>query len=152
MSAEPVPERFREPGEAARIALIAESYRELLEVELVMAGDDLLSALWNAPFVILAHDAGDDPRFYFANRAALAAFETELDRIVGSPSRFSAEAPERGERQAMLERVGAKGFIDDYRGIRISAKGRRFEIANAAVWNLIDADGKRIGQAASFRL
>ena len=49
-----------------------------------------------------------------------------------------------------LDRVNAQGFIDDYAGIRISAKGRRFRIGNAIVWNLIDADGVRRGQAATF--
>ena len=52
--------------------------------------------------------------------------------------------------KALLDRVTSSGFIDDYAGIRISAKGRRFRIENAIVWNLIDADGVRHGQAATF--
>jgi hypothetical protein len=42
------------------------------------------------------------------------------------------------------------GFIDDYSGIRISKGGKRFWIRNATVWNLIDANGARVGQAARF--
>jgi hypothetical protein len=42
------------------------------------------------------------------------------------------------------------GFIDDYRGIRISASGRRFEIRSAVVWNVIDQTGAHWGQAATF--
>ena len=65
-------------------------------------------------------------------------------------SRLSAEAPLRDERQALLDRVTRHGFIDDYAGIRISAKGRRFAIRQAIVWNLIAVDGTRHGQAAAF--
>lgn len=68
------------------------------------------------------------------------------------PSRLSAEAPLREERQALLERVSRDGFIDDYAGIRISARGTRFRIENAVVWNLIDAAGVRHGQAAMFEV
>jgi hypothetical protein len=42
------------------------------------------------------------------------------------------------------------GFIDDYSGIRISKTGQRFWIRNATVWNLIDMNGVRVGQAARF--
>jgi hypothetical protein len=36
--------------------------------------------------------------------------------------------------------------------VRVSATGRRFRIAGAIVWNLVDAAGLRHGQAASFSL
>ena len=42
------------------------------------------------------------------------------------------------------------GYVDDYRGIRISKSGRRFRIEQAIVWNLIDAAGHLHGQAATF--
>lgn len=43
-----------------------------------------------------------------------------------------------------------EGYIDDYAGVRITADGRRFAIAGATVWNLIDGDGTLHGQAACF--
>ena len=43
----------------------------------------------------------------------------------------------------------AQGFIRDYAGVRIAASGRRFRIDDAVVWNLVDADGVRHGQAAA---
>lgn len=58
----------------------------------------------------------------------------------------------REERQILLDRVSASGFIDDYAGIRISATGRRFRIERAVVWNLIDPEGRIHGQAATFVL
>lgn len=145
-----VPARLRSPEAASAIAAIAESHERLLGRPLVAASDDIVQALWDAPQVILAHGTQADPVFYFGNRAALACFETDLDTLLGMPSRLSAEAPLREERQALLDRVAQHGFIDDYAGVRISAKGRRFRIGNAVVWTVTDAAGVRIGQAAAF--
>jgi MEKHLA domain len=60
------------------------------------------------------------------------------------------EAPERQERERLLARVTAHGIIDDYSGIRIAKSGRRFRILRATVWNLSDAAGRPLGQAAAF--
>lgn len=143
---------FREERAVKRIALIAESFARLLGRSLVEAEDDVVAALWRAPAAIVAHGVEADPLFFFANRYALAAFETDLARFIGMPSRLSAEAPARGERQALLDRVTAQGFIADYAGVRITATGRRFRIDRAVVWNLVDEAGAYHGQAATFVL
>jgi hypothetical protein len=56
----------------------------------------------------------------------------------------------RDERADFLRRVRENGFVDDYSGIRISGKGRRFRIRQATVWNVLDASGRYAGQAATF--
>lgn len=145
-----VPAAYAGAAAEARIALIAESFARLLGRGLVAPSADLAQALWNAPQAIVAHGTEDDPLFFFGNRAALMRFETTVDQFVGMPSRQSAEAPLRNERQALLERVTRDGYIDDYAGIRISAQGTRFPIRGAIVWNLIDAQGRHHGQAATF--
>lgn len=150
MTAGPVPACYRAPEASERIVLIAASFEHLLGRPLVEDGDDLVAALWNAPDAIVAHGAEADPVFFFGNRAALAAFETDVDRFITLPSRLSAEAPQREERQMLLDRVSQDGFIDDYAGLRISATGRRFRIERAIVWNLVGGDGVRRGQAATF--
>ncbi len=66
------------------------------------------------------------------------------------PSRKTAEPVHRDERARMLELTRQQGYIDDYRGVRISAAGRRFRIERAIVWNLVDATGQPAGQAATF--
>ncbi len=149
-AAGPVPAAYRAPETAARIALIAASYQRLLGAPLVAGGDDVAAALWRAPHAIVAHGTEADPLFFFGNAAALAAFESDVAAFTAMPSRLSAEAPARGERQALLDRVSSDGFIRDYAGMRISATGRRFRIENAVVWNLVDEDGARHGQAATF--
>lgn len=146
----PVPSRYRQPETAARIALVGQSHARLLGRPLVPPGDDPFAALWAAPCVIVAHGTEPDPVFFFGNARALDAFEISLEHFVRLPSRLSAEAPNRSERADMLARVTRDGFIDDYRGMRISARGTRFMIERGIVWNLLDADGVRQGQAATF--
>jgi predicted DNA-binding protein (UPF0251 family) len=70
--------------------------------------------------------------------------------LTRTPSRLTAEAPNREERARLLAEVAARGFIDDYSGIRISKTGRRFRIAQATVWNLLSETGQPCGQAAMF--
>lgn len=146
----PVPAAFRESRRARMIADVAQSFERLLGRPLVEAGDDVVRAMWDAPFAILAHGSEDDPVVFFGNRATLDAFEVDVERLLVIPSRLTAEAPLREERQALLDRVARDGFIDDYSGVRISAKGRRFTIAQAVVWTVTDKAGNRIGQAATF--
>lgn len=136
-----------------RIALIVRSHRRLTGRDLVPCGvDDAATAraLWQLPSVVLAHGTGSDPRFFYANRAGLARFAMTPDTFLGLPSRLSAEALERGERERLLAHVTADGFIDDYVGVRVAANGQRFMIRAATVWNLVDETGERHGQAATF--
>ena len=86
----------------------------------------------------------------YGNAAALALWEMSWPELTRTPSRLTAEAPNREERARLLAAVTAHGFIDDYSGIRISKSGRRFRIARATVWNLLDERGNYAGQAAAF--
>jgi len=134
-------------------ALLLRSYR-------VLTGRDLLSVrpdpvaqageLFEAPFFVASHDGAADPVLTYGNQTALDLFELDWEEFTQTPSRFTAEAPERGERERLLEAVARQGYIDDYSGIRISKSGRRFEIRNATVWNLLDETGQKVGQAATF--
>jgi PAS domain-containing protein len=101
-----------------------------------------------APFGLLAHDTAEDPIFVYGNKAAQQLFGYDWAELTRLPSRLSAEAPDRNDRQRFLERVGRNGFVSDYSGIRVTKTGRRFRIAGACVWQLIDAAGVLHGQAA----
>lgn len=139
--------------QAANAELIAASHLRLLGRALLpdgADGDDMARRLYHAPFVVLAHDAAPDPVFFYANRAAQQLFEMSWQELVRLPSRRSAEPLAREERQRLLERVARQGYIDDYAGVRIAASGRRFRITGATVWNLLDAEGRSVGQAAAF--
>ncbi len=129
-----------------RLALIAESYARLAGEPLIVEGQEL----WDAPFVVVAHDTETPPLFFYGNKAALDLFKLPARKFIGMESSKSAEPALREERAAMLARLDSENIIRDYRGIRIASDGTRFMIANATVWNLIAEDGRRHGQAATF--
>ncbi len=138
-----------------RLRLIVESYQRLTGKALIEKApadtDGLREALWNAPCAIVAHGAEADPIFFYGNRIALQQFEMGFEEFARLPSRFSAEPLERTERARLLERVTRQGYVDDYCGMRVASSGRRFMITGGTVWNLVDAQGVRHGQAATFR-
>jgi MEKHLA domain len=139
---------------AQHAQLLTSSYRHWTGHDLVDPGlseAEQARALYEAPFVVASHGTGEDPVFNYANRAALALFETGWPDFVSTPSRLSAEPKERTQRAQLLGSVSRRGFIDDYSGIRISATGRRFRIHRATVWNVMDAHGAPAGQAVMFR-
>jgi hypothetical protein len=137
-------------GDPGFFRLVVESHRAVVGVPLVPAPPDAAWLYARAPFALLAHDGGADPRFIYANRTAQACFEYPWDAIVGLPSRLSAEAPERAARQRLLDAVARDGFATGYRGVRIARSGRRFWIEDGVVWQLRRPDGSVAGQAAVF--
>jgi hypothetical protein len=137
----------------AHTRLLLDSYRALLGRELVPREGDAeaqAQALFEAPFVVVSHGTQSDPILNYGNRAALDLWEMDLAILLKTPSRLTVEPVAREERERMLAEAAARGYIDDYRGVRIASSGRRFEIERAIVWNLTDADGRPAGQAATF--
>jgi hypothetical protein len=106
--------------------------------------------IYQAPFFLASHDGAVDPVFNYGNLTAQSLFEMDWASFTATPSRFTAEEPDRAERARLLEAVSSRGFIDDYAGIRISRSGKRFRIESATVWNVLDDEGRPIGQAATF--
>ena len=133
-----------------RLSLLVESFARLTGKRLIAGTTDLASALWRVPRVIVAHGIEQDPIFFYGNRLALELFEADAQQFVTMPSRLSAEPLLREARAVLLARVARDGYIDDYEGVRISTSGRRFRIERATVWTLIDGNGRRHGQAATF--
>lgn len=151
--------RCAEPSVANRflaehVALLAASYRHLTGRELIPSElvDPVDRARWlyEAPIFVASHDGAADPVFNYGNLTAQSLFELDWRSFTSTPSRYTAEEPNRAERARLLERVRENGFIDDYAGIRISRTGRRFRIENATVWNVADDRGRIVGQAATF--
>ncbi|HEV2329045.1 MAG TPA: MEKHLA domain-containing protein [Verrucomicrobiae bacterium] len=123
-------------------------------------GRDLLSGsfsplefaakLFDAPFVIVSHGLEPDPILNYGNRVAMELWEMTWDEFTRTPSRLTAEPAKREERAKVMEIVGRQGFFENYSGIRVSKSGKRFEISNATIWNLISETGELLGQAATF--
>jgi len=137
----------------AQAQIIARSLKHWTGRELLpgnFAARELAEKIFHAPFVLVSHGTEADPVLNFGNAAALALWEMSWDELTRTPSRLTAEAPDRVERARLLAAVTQRGFIDDYSGVRISKSGRRFRIARATVWNLLSQNGQSGGQAAMF--
>lgn len=133
--------------------ILLDSFRRYLGRELMdRSGDALLDAkrLYEAPFVVVSHGLQADPLITYANKAAQELWEGDRKALLSMPSRMTAEPMHRDERTLLLARTKEQGFADNYQGIRISLKSRRFRIEEATLWNLVDSKGKSAGQAATF--
>ncbi|MFN0050587.1 MAG: MEKHLA domain-containing protein [Planctomycetales bacterium] len=153
MPHEDQPEFWNQPECILHTQLLLDSFERWLRRDLLPRTGSLADqarALFEAPFVVVSHGTQADPILNYGNAAALALWETDLPTLCATPSRLTAEPMHRDERARLLERTTRDGYVDDYRGIRISRTGRRFQIDQAIVWNLIDHHGQYAGQAATF--
>ncbi|HEY9734947.1 MAG TPA: MEKHLA domain-containing protein, partial [Trichocoleus sp.] len=126
------------------------SYRRCLGQDLLPTCPPQTQAdqLFHAPFAVVSHGTQPDPVFNYANQTALDLWEMDWPTFTQMPSRLSAEPVHRDERAQMLAQLSTRGYVDNYQGIRISSQGRRFRLEQATLWNITDASGTRLGQAA----
>jgi len=111
---------------------------------------EIAKALFEVPFPVLSHGTEPDPIYNYGNRKALEFWEMDWENFTKMPSRYSAEPMEREERLRLLNQVTTKGYLNNYRGVRISSTGKRYMISNVTVWNILDQDNHHCGQAATF--
>lgn len=114
------------------------------------SSEQLARQVFLAPFVVVSHDASDDPMFTYGNRLALELWEMSWEEFTQTRSRMSAPAVQQAQRAQLLAEVRSKGFIEGYSGCRVSRSGKLFQIENATLWDLMDAAGNYYGQAAMF--
>jgi PAS domain-containing protein len=129
------------------------SYRRLTGRDLVdpaLSPVEQARAVFEAPFAVVSHDTAPDPVFNYGNRMALGLWGLTWEELTALPSRLSAEPVEQATRARLLAEVAARGFIDEYEGVRVTRGGRRFRIHRATVWNVTDEAGRPCGQAATF--
>lgn len=142
-----------DPATEAQALLLFDSFARVVGRPLlasVLRGPALAAALWEMPAVLVSHGLGTDPLFNYANAAGLALFEMDRTQFMATPSRESAEPANQEARAKVMHEVERQGFMNGYSGIRIARSGRRFRIEDATIWNVIDADGRYCGQAATF--
>ena len=135
------------------IRRLLDSHAYWLKRELIDRSGDIEAQserLFLARFAVASHLHSADPILNYGNRQALDLWESTWEEFTATPSRLTAEPVVREERARMLRRVTARGFVDDYRGVRISRTGRRFLVLHATVWNVLDERGSRLGQAVAF--
>lgn len=100
------------------------------------------------PYGLLAHNNNSDPVFIYANNHACQSFGYSIKQLLGMPSRFSAAATDRTDRQQLLNTVSQQG-IAAYSGPRINSQGQTFMLYDGYVWQLYN-NGQLYGQAALF--
>ena len=132
--------------------ILTQSYQKLLGRELIASihAQELAEALFKAPFALVSHGIEPDPILNYGNQTALNLWSMSWSEFTQTPSRLTAEPVNRATRASMLEQVAKQGYIDNYQGIRISSRGKRFAIERAIIWNLTDELGQNCGQAATF--
>lgn len=149
------PDGWMTDSAVAYARLLADSYQRLTGAALLghPAPDDdraLAAALFAASFPVVSHGTEADPVFRYGNAAALRLWEMDWAGFTRLPSRLSAEDDPavQTDRDRLLAEARAKGWTDGYRGIRVSARGRRFLILDTVLWTVRDAAGHVHGQAA----
>ncbi|WDI42917.1 MEKHLA domain-containing protein [Bremerella sp. P1] len=149
----PALQPWQEHGWPDHLQILLDSYYQLLGEQLVPrsgSAEEDARRVFEAPFVVVSHTAASDPILNFGNQTALGLWEIDIETLMQTPSRMTAEPMHRDERAQLLERTTRDGYVDDYQGIRIATTGRRFRIEQAIVWNLTNAAGDYVGQAATF--
>jgi len=146
-------ERWADPAVIQWSQLLLDSFRHWLGRDLIErkgSQEEQARALYHASFVVVSHGMETDPILNYGNKIALDLWELDWERYSKTPSRLTAEPVNQAERARMLARARENGFIDDYKGVRISGTGKRFSVEQAIVWNVVDERGKQQGQAATF--
>jgi hypothetical protein len=148
-------EIWADPEIIARTELLLDNYKTVVGRSLLDRYGtplDNSNALFHAPFVVVSHGTETDPIFNYGNRAALDLWEMTWVELTALPSRVTVgeDTISEEERGKMLFSVREKGYIDNYKGVRVSRSGRRFYIEEAIVWNVLDRSGEYRGQAATF--
>jgi MEKHLA domain len=133
--------------------LLLDSFRHWTGRDLLIrtgTPDAQAQALFAASLVVVSHGAEADPLLNYGNQQALDLWELSWAQLTSTPSRLTAEPMNRDERARMLAVAEKQGYYSGYRGIRISSTGKRFLVEDATVWNVVDGQGIRVGQAATF--
>ena len=144
---------WQQNGWVPHTQLLLNSFARFVGTELIERSgppEEEAQRLFEAPVAVVSHGIQDDPILNYGNRTALELWQMSVPELLRTPSRLTAEPMHRDERAKLLERTMQDGFVDDYRGVRISTTGQRFFIEQATVWNLVDGAGQRVGQAATF--
>ncbi len=133
--------------------LLAESFERVVGRPLINLTETSLpigDTLYDAPFVVVSHGVEEDPILNYGNAIALELWEMSWAELTSTPSRLTAEPANQQARAEAMARVKATGFTEGYSAVRISKTGRRFQINNTVIWNVLSANNEYQGQAATF--
>jgi MEKHLA domain len=133
--------------------ILLDSYCQLIGKDLIdrnQSPNIQAEMLYQVSFVVVSHGIETNPVLNYGNQIALDLWEMDWEHFTQTPSKSTAEPVNQAAREVMMAQVLRQGFVENYRGVRISSSGRRFEIDRAIIWNLTDLYGQPCGQAATF--
>ncbi|MDM9381334.1 MEKHLA domain-containing protein [Chlorogloeopsis sp. ULAP01] len=111
--------------------------------------EKIAQALFQAPFVLASHDTQADPILNYGNCKALELWELSWEEFTRMPSRRTAQQMLQQERGRRLTDTVTRGY-SKFPAIRITSTGKRFQIEEVILWNVLDEDERYCGQAAMF--
>jgi hypothetical protein len=103
--------------------------------------------------VVLSHGIqcdDDGPILNYGNSAALRLWKGTWEQLTSLPSKYTADADVRRNREEDMKKVTKYGYLDNYDGVRIAFDKTKFRISNVTIWNMNIDNNRRIGQAATF--
>ena len=106
---------------------------------------DFISSFDECLLPIASHDTNGF--FNYLNKAALSLFKVTKDQVIGRSTTMTAPKSEQKQRNELLNQVNSHGFIDNYKGIRVTSDGELFQIEDATIWNVVDKNSHKMGQA-----
>ena len=121
--------------------------RSLLDTSGSLA--QIAQQLFEAPVVLVSHGTEPDPIFNYGNRRALELWELDWEQFTRMPSRKTAEPMVQEERDRLLAETATNG-VSNFSAVRISSTGKRFQIADGILWNVLDEPNQQCGQAAVY--
>src|SRR6266545_2481595 len=119
-------EHWTDPAVIRWSQLLLDSFRRWLGRDLIErkgSPEEQARALYYAPFVVVSHGMEPDPILNYGNKIAIDLWKMDWAQLTKTPSRRTAEPVNQAERARMLAQAQEKGFIDDYKGVRISGTG-----------------------------
>ncbi|KAA6424741.1 MAG: hypothetical protein FRX49_05408 [Trebouxia sp. A1-2] len=121
---------------------------------------EITKLLWEAPYGVISHDIEEDPdnpKYDYANKAALDLFQATWDELIGQPSSCTTEDVNQAsasqniaDRQKLLKQTQDEGTAAVHSYWRKGLKGRPVCISNGLLWNIEAPSGALIGQAIAI--
>ena len=96
------------------------------------------------PLPIASHDINGI--FNYLNKAALSLFNVSLEEVIGKPTTMTAPDSEQKERNRLLKQVNSEGFINNYKGIRVTSDPFCREIISKLDGPLVSTSANVSGQ------
>lgn len=136
----------------AHLARVVRSYTVLTGRDLVAYDPNpsvLAERVQRAPFILMSRSFERDALPAYGNDLALNLWQQSWDQFTASPVSDESDASDEEHRmwRQANELALAAGHADVVSGALSAGSGRRIRFTRATIWNVLDDDGRIVGQA-----